>query len=97
MFGSFLTIAPGLRIFEDIICRHYYDDIKGAGHISLTGDIDEEFCKGDEVQEELAIVMGGMGFTDSVPGNGAQLGTCKEQIFLLGLIFAFPYGILADR
>lgn len=63
MFGSSLTGAPHLRIYEDIICHHYYDDIGG------TGKIDEALCKGDEVQEELAMVMGGMEIAISIPGN----------------------------
>lgn len=68
MFGNCFLIAPQLRVYEDIICRHYYDEIKGQGHISLTEDIDESLCKIDEIQEELAIVVGGLSLADSVPG-----------------------------
>lgn len=60
MFGAFLADAPLLRIYEDIICHHY---------IPLTGKIDEGLCKGDEVQEELATVVGGMEIAASLPGN----------------------------
>ena len=60
-------IAPQLRVYEDIICRHYYDEIKGQGHIALTEDIDESFCKIDEIQEELAVIMGGLSVVDSIP------------------------------
>src|SRR5277367_236337 len=73
MFGNYFLVAPQLRVYEDIICRHYYDEIKGQGHISLSEDIDESLCKIDEIQEELAIVMGGLSVADSVPGNAYRL------------------------
>jgi hypothetical protein len=41
MFGSYFLAAPQIRVFEDIICRHYYDEIKGQGHVALSEDIDE--------------------------------------------------------
>jgi hypothetical protein len=69
MFGNYFMIAPQLRIYEDIICRHYYDKIEGQGHIALTEDLDESLCKLDEIQEELAVVMGGLSVVDSVPGE----------------------------
>jgi hypothetical protein len=70
LFGAFLMVTPSLRVYEDIICHHFYDNIEGDGHVGLSGDIDEERCKGPEIQEELAIVMGGMMFADSIPGKG---------------------------
>jgi hypothetical protein len=73
MFGNFFMIAPQLRVYEDIICRHYYDEIKGQGHIALTEDIDESLCKVDEIQEELAVIMGGLSVVDSVPGKYYRL------------------------
>lgn len=69
MFGNYFLVAPQLRVYEDIICRHYYDEIKGQGHIALTEDIDESLCKIDEIQEELAILVGGLSVADSVPGK----------------------------
>jgi hypothetical protein len=67
MFGNYFLVAPQLRVFEDIICRHYYDEIKGQSHIALTDDIDESLCKLDQIQEELAIVIGGLSVVDTVP------------------------------
>ena len=61
--------TPSLRVFEDIICHHYYDNMEGEGHIALSGKIDEELCKGPEIQEELAIVMGGLQFAESISGT----------------------------
>lgn len=69
MFGTYLMIAPTIRIYENIICHHYYDNIKGDGHVALNADIDENLCKGRLVQEELAIVLGGIQITDSIPGK----------------------------
>jgi hypothetical protein len=73
LFGNYFLVAPQLRIYEDIICRHYYDEIKGQGHIALSQDIDESLCKIDEIQEELAIFMGGLSVADSVPGKAYRL------------------------
>jgi hypothetical protein len=78
MFGNFFMIAPQLRIYEDIICRHYYDEIKGQGHIALSEDIDESLCKIDEIQEELAVIMGGLSVVESVPGKSYRL---QEEFF----------------
>jgi hypothetical protein len=69
MFGSCLMITPLLRVFEDIICHRFYDKIEGEGHVALSGKIDEGLCKGPEIQGELAIIVGGLQFADSVPGN----------------------------
>lgn len=79
MFGSFLMITPFLRVFEDILCHRYYDKIEGAGHVALSGKIDEGLCKGPEIQEELAIIVGGLQFADSVPGNkcALKIADCK--------------------
>jgi hypothetical protein len=81
MFVSYLIGTPQLRLYEDIICRHYYDEIKGESHIALTEDIDESLCKIDEIQKELAIVVRGSGVVDSIPS----------------LLFSLSYGMLEDR
>jgi hypothetical protein len=69
MFGAFLTYTPSIRLYEDIICRHYYDNVGGEGYAALNDKIDEQRCKWPKIQEELAIVVGGLQFVDSVPGN----------------------------
>jgi len=59
--------VPSMRLYEDIICHHYYDRIQGEGHIGFGTNIDEELCKGDEVQRELNIILAGMRFISMVP------------------------------
>jgi hypothetical protein len=41
------------RIFEDIICRKYYDQIRSRGD----EPIDEAMCKVDAIQSELAYLF----------------------------------------
>jgi len=60
--------VPSLRIYEDIICRHYYEGLEGEGHIELKGAIDEEMCKGEEVQSQLNILIAGLYFVGAIPG-----------------------------
>jgi len=80
--GSALTVMPAMRIFEDIICHRFFENVKGGGHIGLSDNIDEMVCKDeDAVQKELAIVAGGLELTSAIPA----------------IFFAFPYGLLADR
>jgi hypothetical protein len=56
-FGGCLMIVPSLRLYEDIICHHYYESLEGEGHIGLDGHIKESLCKVDEVQNELNIFL----------------------------------------
>jgi len=75
---------PGLRLYEDIICHHYYNNLQGEDHIGLDGHIDEELCKGDEVQNQMNILLGVLAFLTPVPSrfwlldgkelNGANFG-----------------------
>ena len=67
--GGFLTIVPSLRLYEDIICRHYYNDLKGEGHIGLEEEIDEGMCKDDKVQNELNTLVAVAGFLSAVVGT----------------------------
>lgn len=86
MIGSFLTIAPSIRIYEDIICHHYYDQLEGDGHIDLLSDIDEKECKVDAIQEELAIVLGGLELTMSIPGKLHPTRRCITSELQNGII-----------
>lgn len=67
-FGGHLIGVPALRIFEDIICHHYYEDGKSEGYKRL-GDIDEEMCKGEEIQNQLNILLAGSHFLGAIPGR----------------------------
>lgn len=82
IFGEYAFEIPGTRILEDIICRHYYEDIaNNGGNVAPKGKIDEKLCKGEEVQSEMAIVIAGIQFLSPLP--------C--------LALSFYYGSLADR
>lgn len=60
-FAAFLTQVPSIRLYEDIICHHYYKDV------GMLGNIEEGECKGADVQEELNVVMAGLLFLGAVP------------------------------
>lgn len=82
MFGMYCMIIPSARIYEDIICHNYYDRLlEKEGHISMIQDIPENLCKGNEVQEELAFVVGIKDSIQCIPG----------------ILFAYPYGRLSDK
>lgn len=66
--GGFLMGVPSIRLYEDIICHHYYESLEGEGHIGLEGDIDESLCKVDEVQNELNILLAVLHFLGAIPG-----------------------------
>jgi hypothetical protein len=70
------------RIFEDILCRKYYDQIRskdGGGG----GDepIDEAMCKVDAIQSELAYLFAIMSSLNAA----------------FSVLAALPWGIAADR
>jgi hypothetical protein len=68
-FGGGLMGMPGLRLYEDIICHHYYNDLEGDDHIGFDGHIDEELCKGDEVQNQMNILLGVLAFLTPIPST----------------------------
>ncbi|ESZ96471.1 hypothetical protein SBOR_3093 [Sclerotinia borealis F-4128] len=80
-FGGYLAWIPSMRIYEDILCHRYYEELQGQGNISLSSRIDEARCKGDKVQEELNILTAGLETLKSLPG----------------MFMAVPYGLLADK
>ncbi|KAF7906922.1 hypothetical protein EAE99_011989 [Botrytis elliptica] len=80
-FGIYLVWIPSMRIYEDILCHRYYEELQGRGEVGLSSTIDEARCKGDKVQEELNILT-------------AVLETLKA---LPGMFMAVPYGLLADK
>ena len=60
--------VPSIRLYEDIICHHYYENLEGEGHIGLEGNIDEKECKGDEVQNQLNVLLVVLHFLSAIPG-----------------------------
>lgn len=65
--------VPSLRIYEDIICHHYYNEIEGEGHIGLDEGIEEKKCKGEEVQNRLNVLIAGVQFLGAIPGMFMRL------------------------
>ncbi|KAG7115307.1 MFS efflux pump atnC like protein [Verticillium longisporum] len=75
LFSSgILFLTPLFRLVEDAICHVHY-------HKDLSEPIEEKECKADEIQSQLAYLL----------GIGAVIGA------LVTLVVAFPYGVLADR
>ncbi|KAI1940411.1 hypothetical protein LOZ58_003201 [Ophidiomyces ophidiicola] len=64
-FGAYLNIAPQTRIYEDIVCRNYYDKHEPGRFPS--GTVPEEQCKIKPVQGEVAFVQGLMSSFDAIP------------------------------
>ncbi|PFH63249.1 hypothetical protein XA68_15883 [Ophiocordyceps unilateralis] len=73
-FGS-LSSVPLNRLLEDRLCRQY-----GAQYARLSF-IDEQVCKTDTVQSQLAHLNGLLDTLEAV----------------VGLLVAFPYGALSDK
>lgn len=80
-FGGFLTGIPMMRLLEDIACHKYYNSLEGEEHKGFDEQIDEELCKGDQVQNQLNVLFAVLHFLGPIPG----------------VLTTIPYGLLADR
>jgi hypothetical protein len=67
-----MSLIPLGRLLEDAICRKYYGSSE---------PVDENLCKVDEVQTELAWLGGLYVVIDSA----------------IGFVVSFPWGIISDR
>ena len=75
--------VPSIRLYEDIVCHHFYNGLKGEDHIGFEEEIEEGLCKRDEVQEQLNILFAGLQLLGALPcewcgrraerGNGTGL------------------------
>ncbi|KAL6786332.1 putative MFS multidrug transporter [Trichoderma sp. SZMC 28012] len=72
--GSYISFAAQLAILQDIICKNHYEEGQ-----SLSTDDDR--CKVDAVQSEVAFINGWKDVFEMLPA----------------IILAVPYGALADR
>ncbi|KAL1869217.1 hypothetical protein Plec18167_007883 [Paecilomyces lecythidis] len=63
-FGFYLTAAPQMQIFEDIVCRNYLAALGKQADITIAKDT----CKSEPVQSELALVNGWKETSDVLPG-----------------------------
>ncbi|KAL6854815.1 hypothetical protein ACO1O0_005942 [Amphichorda felina] len=77
-FGSSLSLAPQIQIMEQILCERHRS--AGVSQTPLEGGSMPD-CKSDDIQSELALLIGWADFWHQVPG----------------IILALPYGFAADR
>lgn len=76
-FGGALMQIPGVRIYEDILCRDYYSKLEGKHLTSSPGNkIDEKQCKGEEVQSQLNVLLSGLIVMGSIPSKWVFGFTC---------------------
>ncbi|KAJ5188076.1 Major facilitator superfamily domain general substrate transporter [Penicillium cf. griseofulvum] len=66
-FGFFMSAAPQIAVYEDIICRNYQANLHGVGNDTLTPPVSNP-CKSEAVQGELALVIGYQSTLDVIPG-----------------------------
>ena len=64
-----MMYVPSIRIFEWIICHHYFDGLKGERHIGLNDDLPESLCKIQEVQSELNVLVSVVWMLNCIPGR----------------------------
>lgn len=66
-FAEFMMVVPRVRLYESIACSHFYQahepSLMGAG-----GSVPERLCKNEEVQSEVALLIGNQLFFDAIPG-----------------------------
>lgn len=90
--GVAMPGLPTLHILQDIICRRR---VFGAGEW-----VDDRMCKGAEVQTELSFVIAMLSMFEAIPGVFSSRGLYPlggARLLFLGLVFGFPYGLLADK
>ncbi|KAE8351280.1 major facilitator superfamily domain-containing protein [Aspergillus coremiiformis] len=83
---GYLTVAPRLVIFEEIICRDYYS--RAMGDPREMGD-----CKVEPVQSELALINGWREALDNIPAILVSIPygiladrVGRKQVLLLGML-----------
>ncbi|KAI1323370.1 MFS general substrate transporter [Xylariaceae sp. FL0255] len=86
--GGFLNI-PMIRVFEDILCRQYYDKIRNRED---GAPIDEGMCKVDAIQSELAYLFAvmaalnaGLSCLSALPWGIAADRIGRRQIYAIGV------------
>lgn len=78
--GENLFAAPRMRLLESALCTRYYAQ-HDPSLLSSLEQIPEHLCKVGPIQDDLAAILGGQFFFDSVPA----------------ILFPVPYGLLADK
>lgn len=64
---SVLQSAPRTRFFEIIYCRRFYEKFDPS-FIGGNGVVEEQYCKRDSIQAQVAFLKGWMTFFDHLPG-----------------------------
>jgi hypothetical protein len=77
----FLSAAPQLRLIESIICSNYYRE-NDRRIFNENGNIPEQYCKVDSIQEELAFLNGFQTLFSNIPGaaNSSQKSTISYGV-----------------
>ncbi|KAI4945091.1 hypothetical protein J4E91_008068 [Alternaria rosae] len=78
--GSYLAEPPLTRLFEENLCLKYYRE-QDPSVIDGDGNIPEQLCKVDVVQQRLATIFGWQEMFSAIPG----------------ILLAVPYGTWADK
>ncbi|KAJ5581546.1 hypothetical protein N7535_000166 [Penicillium sp. DV-2018c] len=71
-FGFFMSTAPQVAVYEEIICRNYQANLHKTGNETL-GPPGFNPCKSEAVQGELALVIGFQNTFDVLPGMALSL------------------------
>ena len=67
MFGQYLQPGPRTQIYENIVCRNYYEKLQENSFVGKNGTVRPHDCKARPVQEELALLRGWERFGDLFP------------------------------
>ncbi|KAI4710268.1 hypothetical protein J4E89_004719 [Alternaria sp. Ai002NY15] len=78
--GAYLAEPPLTRLFEENLCLKYYRE-QDPSVIDGEGNIPEQLCKVDVVQQRLATIFGWQDMFSAIPG----------------ILLAVPYGTWADK
>ncbi|KAK4864022.1 hypothetical protein LT330_010232 [Penicillium expansum] len=94
-FGFFMSTAPQIAVYEEIICRNYQATLHGAGNDTLIPP-EVNPCKSEAVQGELALVIGYQNTFDVVPGLLLSLpyGVMADRWGRKPLVYLSMLGIL---
>lgn len=80
-FGGALEDVPELRLLEMSVCRDYYrlHDPSVIGDPPLSY-VDEELCKIDEIQVELAYIRAAKSLLTTLPGKKSFTANCLHML-----------------
>lgn len=78
-FAEFIMVVPRIRLYESIVCSHFYQAHEPS-HMGAGDSVPERLCKDEEVQSEVALLIGNQLFFDAIPGIGGRViltGACS--------------------